>query len=64
MLAERNNEKLTNLKLAEILDVKAVFKSKEVEDFEDKTIRIIQKISRKKREAKDAISNVVLGIFP
>ena len=64
LLAERNNEKLTNLKLAEILDVKAVFKSKEVEDFEDETIRIIQKISRKKREAKDAISNVVLGIFP
>jgi len=64
LLAERNNEKLTNLKLAEMLDVKAVFKSKEVEDIADKTIVITQKISRKKKEVKDAISNVIHGIFP
>jgi len=64
LLAERNNEKLTNSKLAEMLDVKAVFKSKEVEDIADKTIVITQKISRKKKEEKDAISNVISGIFP
>ncbi|MDC3273544.1 hypothetical protein OAU49_02730 [Alphaproteobacteria bacterium] len=64
MLAERNNEKLTNSKLAEMLDVKAVFISKEVEEIADKTIVITQKISRKKKEAKDAISNVIHGIFP
>mgnify|MGYP003684431813 FL=1 len=47
-----------------MLDVKAVFKSKEVEDIADKTIVITQKISRKKKEEKDAISNVISGIFP
>jgi hypothetical protein len=64
LLAESNNEKLTNFKLAEMLDVKPVFKSKEAEYLADKKIVISTKISRKKKEAKDAISNVVLGIFP
>ena len=64
-LAEFHKEKLSNTKLAKIVDLKVESQTKdEAYDRAYEARQISGAVSRKKKIATDAIANVANGIFP